>query len=191
MRYLFLLLFFVGGGYLLSTRQAAPGVKLPESMVWREVTRDANGEVELVQVVAIQGDRWRCEARAGKGTNTLVLVSDGQDAVASHPQSNAAALDPRPDMEMLLRAVRGRPEATEEVDGHRLLRYPGMADGRRVQVWVDAATKFPERIQFPAEGGTGRANYYTVLASPTAEQGDRLFDVQALTPAFGDFLTVR
>jgi hypothetical protein len=190
MRWLLLLFAVVGGGYLYSSWQAVPEVKLPESVVWQEVIRDVNGEVQLVQVVAVQGDRWRCEARAGKGSSTLVLVSDGQDAVASHPQSDAVALDPRPDMQGLLRAVRGRPEAVEEMGGHRLLRYPGMADGRKVQVWVDAQTKFPERIQFPAENGSGRANYYTVLTLPR-EQRTGLFDLQSLTSVFGEYLVVK
>ncbi|MEO8352446.1 MAG: hypothetical protein ABI680_11990 [Chthoniobacteraceae bacterium] len=187
MRTFIIVILLAVAAYYLYTRERGGSGGLPAQIAWRAVTRDQRGAVNLVEVVAVGGNRWRIEVKFPSKPRMLVAVSDGIATAASNPQVSATSLDPRPSMRLLLGDLRrGSPEATEQIAGHPYLRFAQTFNGAPVHVWADPQTRFPYRIRGldPFTDVT-----FTPLPAPSAHDTPDLFSVRALTPLLSRYAT--
>ena len=193
MRSFIVLILLAAAGYYHYTRHgasAAPpsGDELPAEITWRMISRDQRGVVTFLAVVAISGNRWRCEARDPTQQSTpLVTVSDGSTAGASNPKVSADSLDPRPPMRLILKELRrSSPEATEQIAGRPYLRFAQTVNGKPYHVWAEPQTRFPFQVRGPGEFST-----YTVLPALSDRDIPNLFSVHALTPLLSRYATTQ
>ena len=193
MRAFIVLVLLAAAGHYLYTRHEASAAKpdgdeLPAEIAWRMISRDQSGAVTFVAVVAVSGNRWRCEARDPTQRSTpLVTVSDGSTAGASNPKISADSLDPRPPMRLILKELRHlSPEATEQIAGRPYLRFAQTVNGKSYHVWAEPRTRFPFQVRGPGEFST-----YTVLPSLSERDIPNLFSVHALTPLLSRYATTQ
>lgn len=187
------ILLAVAGHYLYTWKGSSTAQQsvddLPAEIAWRAVTRDRRGAVTLVEVAAVNGNRWRVEIKTPAKPATLVAVSDGSAAAASIANASTPALDPRPVMRSLLTRLRNSsPEATEQISGRPYLRFAETVDGNSVHVWADPKTRFPYRIR----GLTQFTDVtYTPLPAASVRGTPNLFSVHALKPLLSHYATTQ
>lgn len=173
------------GYYFYSTRQSLRA-DLPDPVAWRAVTHSASGAITWVEVVALEGDKWRLEAKNPSRPKILVAIHDGSTFTSSFP-GISKALNPKPMLELLISATRGQPEAVEQIGERRYLRFSEKLGGNLVCSWIDAETKFPYRV----DTLEGESIYYSLLPVDFLRERSVLFDISSLAPRFADSLGKR
>jgi len=163
MRKFIIVLLLAGAGYYLYTHQevwkkynpfagktAADNTGMKQTVAWKMITRNGDGSYDI-EVLLIDGNRWRIEVKR-KGTPRInVAVSDGSRIVASPPTGSVSSLDPRPGVNALISqaakisdVAQGKStQATEEHDGHTCWKSSGVFRGATAQFWVDSTSGFP------------------------------------------------
>ena len=193
MRAFIILILLAAAGYYLYSRHGASaaqpsGDELPAEIAWRMVSRDQRGAVTFVAIVAVNGNRWRCEGGDPNQRNTpFVTVSDGSAAAASNPKVSATSLDPRPPMRLILRGIRhASPTATEQIAGLPYLHFAQTLNGNSYHVWAEPKTRFPFQVR-----GPGYFDIYTVLPALSERNIPNLFSIHSLTPLLSRYATTQ
>ncbi len=131
------------------------------------MTRSSSGEIQLIEVGAISGARWRIEVKNPARRKTLVAVYDGA-SFASLPESlSRESTDPRPVFEGLIAGARGRPEANEQIGGRQYLRFTERHRNQIARLWTDAETRFPYRVDLHG----GDSVFYSRIAVDVQKHG--------------------
>src|SRR5271154_5847509 len=109
MRKFIVLLVIVAAGYYLYTHQelwkkynpfagktASDNTGLKQTVVWKVISRQGYGNY-CIDIILIDGNRWRTESKKQGSSKIYVVVCDGSRTVASPPASSLTTLDPHPD----------------------------------------------------------------------------------------------
>ena len=205
MRKLFFLILIVAAAYFAygrvwpnhalsgSPNPALSGaLQFPSRIAWRAASRNpasaGQPAFDMVEVVAIDPNKWRTEATTTR--RVFVAVFDGQHFACSNPQLTAEQVDPAKAIRQLFAALpRAKYEGTENLGGRPAWRFRG-ADFRGVSVtaWIDTQTRFLARVTATMpDGGTLDAQY-TVLPVDLDRDGARIFDTRRHDSIFGSYL---
>jgi len=152
---------------------------LKQTVAWKMITRRGYGAYNT-EVLLIDGNRWRIEAKEHGSPKIAVAVSDGARTAASPPTASIGALDPRPTVNQLIAsaarvsdAAQGKsPDATEQRDGHTCWKSTVNFRGMAVEFWVDSSTGFPVCIDGTINGTHGDVHISPLQGDFTQDGGD-------------------
>jgi hypothetical protein len=193
------LLFLAGfAGWWAYYRYGNPAVvtslKFPSRCAWRCVTSRANERGVVtpwkIEVIIVDGEKWRIEARHPGATRLFVAVWDGHSFGSLPTGYSVETLNPIGLHQRLFEGLKNADYVGQELmDGRHCWRFHAKREGREVDVWIDRDTRFLTKVSDQDQDGKRSDHRYQMIPLNLDKNAYRLFDTRALNPIFLTDLT--
>ena len=172
---------------------AAGKFALPDPVAWKQIWNNPGHPMEHVQVILMDGDRWRVEERELSSSKIFVLIFDGTTFVSTNPKVTTKPVGSGPVMQASLSFLNGiKPLGTETRDGRSCLLFemPPDAQSAKSRMWVDSQSHFPVVLDAWSPQGALTEMHFQLLKSDFSILSPKCFDIHNTAPMLTPLLTL-